>query len=152
MENDLKSFEILINENRSVYTNHHYDITIIEIKKEDMLIEDSFFDVDRNIFKGTENFIKKPIYLLHYPKGIGMNFSNGIIKRINEDNYTINHTCDSNEGSSGASIINSNNFKVIGIHKGGAKGAKNYNLGTFLRQSIFYSSIILSYENFIFSK
>ena len=28
------------------------------------------------------------------------------------------------------------NFQVIGIHKGGASGAKNYNLGTFLKEPI----------------
>ena len=65
-----------------------------------------------------------------------MNFSSGIIFRLGEDNFTIEHRCDSSEGSSGAPLINSTNFQVIGIHKGGAKGAKKYNLGTLIKEPI----------------
>ena len=43
---------------------------------------------------------------------------------------------DTSGGSSGSPIINKANFKVIGIHKGAAKGAKNYNLGTLLKEPI----------------
>ena len=52
-----------------------------------------------------------------------------------EDNYTIRHLCDSSSGSSGAPIISSS-YQVIGIHKGAAEGAKNYNFGTFLNEPI----------------
>ena len=76
------------------------------------------------------------IYLLHYPKGNRLEYSIGLIKCINEDNYTIKHLCDSSGGSSGGPIINSFNFQVIGIHKGGALKAKNYNLGTLLKEPL----------------
>ena len=65
-----------------------------------------------------------------------MNFSNEIINRIYEDNYTIQYLCDSNVGSSGGPLINTINYKVIGIHKGGAKENKQYNLGTLLKEPI----------------
>ena len=65
-----------------------------------------------------------------------MNFSSGIIRNIGEDGYSIEHLCDSREGSSGGPIINSTNFQVIAIHKGGAFKAKNFNLSTFLKQPI----------------
>ena len=57
------------------------------------------------------------IYLLHYPKGNKMEYSVGLIKNINEDNYTIRHSCDTNSASSGCPIINSINFQVFGILK-----------------------------------
>ena len=62
--------------------------------------------------------------------------SSGVIKNINEDNYTIQHLCDSSRGSSGGPLINSQNYQVIGIHKGRAEGTKNYNLGTLLKEPI----------------
>ena len=64
-----------------------------------------------------------------------MNFSSGIIKNIRENGYSIEHLCDGREGSGGP-IINSNNFQVIAIHKGGAFNAKNFNLGTFLKNPL----------------
>ena len=130
-------FEIEIDELRTIYTNKDYDITIIEIKKNDKIDQKAFLDVDNEIFNENikELLIKKDIYLLHYPKGEKMKFSKGQIQSVNEDNYTIRHLCDSSEGSSGGPIINANDFKVIGIHKGGSKG-KNYNLGTLLKEPI----------------
>ena len=135
--NELIFYEIEMNETRKIYTNKKYDITIIEIGENDKLDKISFFDIDNQVFENNnEIFRNKQIYLLHYPKGKQMEYSNGIIKNINEDNYTIRHLCDSSGGSSGGPIINSINFQLIGIHKGGAEGAKNYNLGTFLKEPI----------------
>ena len=36
-------------------------------------------------------------------------------------------------GSSGGPLINSVDYKVIGIHKGGALGSKNFNLGSIIK-------------------
>ena len=83
-----------------------------------------------------EIYKNKQIYLFHYPKGLKMECSIGLIKNISINNYNIQHLCDSSAGSSGVPIINSLNFKVIGIHKGGAEGAKNYNVGTLLKKPI----------------
>ena len=138
LNNEKTFYEIEIDKSRKIYTNEKYDITIIEIKEYDKLNKISFFDIDEQIFDKDikEIFKNAQIYLLHYPKGIRMEISNGLIKNINEDNYTIRHLCYSSGGSSGSPIINSIDFKVIGIHKGGAEGAKNYNLGTILKEPI----------------
>ena len=55
-------------------------------------------------------FLRKYVFLLHYPKGREMNYSAGIISNISEDNFTIQHKCDSSSGSSGGPLINSENF------------------------------------------
>ena len=63
---------------------------------EDKIKSDSFLDIDNNIYKDLRNLNGKPIYLLHYPKGKEMNFSQGTIKYIHEDDdYNIDHVCDS---------------------------------------------------------
>ena len=52
-----------------------------------------------------------------------------------EDNYNIIHYCSSKFGSSGGTIINIINFKVIGVHK--AASSKNgYNYATFIKVPI----------------
>ena len=129
-------YEIEIDESRKIYTSEKYDITMIELKEKDKIEKDSFMDVDSQIFKENPNEIykNKQIYLLHYPKGEQMVFSNGIIKNINE--YTIQHLCDSSGGSSGGPLINANNYRVIGVHKGGAIKGRNYNLGTLIKEPI----------------
>jgi hypothetical protein len=137
LNNEKIHYEIELDNSRKIYTNEDYDITIIEIKQNDNIDENAFFDIDKEIFKENPNdiFRNKQIYLLHYPKGEQMVFSNGIIKNIYEDNYTIQHLCDSSGGSSGGPLINTN-YQVIGIHKGGAENGKNYNLGTLLKLPI----------------
>ena len=136
LENDSKEHNILIDNTRKTYTNKIYDLTIIEIKKEDK-IENSYFDLDQLIFKENSYSLLRnhQIYLLHYPNGEKLYISNGQIKSINEDeeNQTIQHLCDTYGGSSGGAIISKNTFQVIGIHKGAGEGKKNYNLGTFLK-------------------
>ena len=138
INNDNKYYKILIDKSRRTYTNEFYDVTIIEIKEEDKINEISFFELDKQIFKenSDEIFRSSQIYLLHYPEGIEMEASNGVIKAISKDNQKIQHLCDASEGSSGSPIINKDNLQVIGIHKGGAEGAKNYNLGTLLKGAI----------------
>ena len=135
--NDKINYEILIDESRKTFTNEEFDLTIIEMKKNDGLKKNSFFELDNQIFNDNATIIFKneQIFLLHYPKGIEMTFSQGLIQNISEDGYTIEHLCSSQEGSSGGPLINSTRFQVIGIHKGGAKGANNFNLGTLLKKT-----------------
>ena len=138
INNEKEHFKLEINDKRIVYSSKEDDVSIIELKPEDGLSKDSFFEIDNRIF--DENFINifknQPVFLLHYPKGKLMNFSDGLIKNIFEDNSTFGHLCDSSEGSSGGPIINATTFQVIGLHKGGAMGGKNYNLGSFIKMSI----------------
>ena len=136
LNNDLIKKEILIDKSRKTYTNKLYDVTIIEIKQNDGIEIDSFLEIDNQIFKKETNFfLNIPIYLLHYPKGIEIKKGDGTIKRIYEDNYTIEHFCDSETGSSGGPLINLKSFKIVGIHKGGHNKI-NINLGTLLKLPI----------------
>ena len=136
LNNEKEKFEIEIDESRKTYTNEEYDVTIIEIKKKDNLPKDSFLDIDNNICEQKNSFLNQAIYLLHYPEGKTMYYSQGIIKTIFPDKYNIEHTCASNFGSSGGPLINTTDYKIIGIHKGGSKQEKYYNIGTFLKEPI----------------
>ena len=72
---------------------------------------------------------------MHYPKGGEIKLFPGIIKRVEENNYTFHHYCNTDFGSSGSPIINSFNYKVIGIHKG-YKELRKINFGTLLKEPI----------------
>ena len=156
LNNDEKFFNILIDNKRRTYTDKNFDVTIIEIKEDDKIKDDSFFDLDKQIFLENVKDIFRgcQIYLLHYPKGIEMESSPGVIKKISEDDKTIYHLCDTSGGSSGSPIINKTNFQVIGIHKGASEGSKNYNLGSLLKEPIekFNQEIKMSKIKFIKEK
>lgn len=129
---------IYLDDSRITFTiEKPLDITIIEIIKEDKISQDCFLEIDDEIFeeKDLTKFFQKNIYLIHYPKGNNVEYSTGKIKNISLDNYTLQHFCESDIGSSGSPIINLNNFKVLGIHKGSKEG-DNFNLGTFLKGPI----------------
>ena len=136
LDNDRKQKEIILDEKRKKYTSEKYDITIIEIKKNDGIEKESFFEIDNQIFTDYKIYIKQSIYLLHYPKGKEMRFSYEIINNIYEDGYTIQHYYDSDNGSSGGPLLNTIDYKVIGIHKGGAKENQQFNLGTLIKEPI----------------
>ena len=138
VNNDNKKFNIIIDSKRKVYSNKTYDITIIELKKEDGIKDDSYLEIDEQIFekKGIQEFIHKSVYLLHYPNGEKAENSQGEIKSMALDGYNIQHLCSSSNGSSGSPILFFENHKVMGIHKGGEKKDVNWNLGTLLRLPI----------------
>ena len=124
--------QIIINDNRKIYTSKQYDTTIIEIFKEKDKIDD-FLELDDNIFYKYINLFNKSIYVIQYPK-IGYcqeaSVSYGILKDIQEE-YNIIHYCCTQDGSSGSPILNLENNKVIGIHKG-TSILFNFNKGTLL--------------------
>jgi hypothetical protein len=142
--NGKKSMDIKLNSSRNFYTNKEYDVTIIEIKKEDNVDGDSFLKIDEKIYQDNpfDFFAKKSVYIMQYPEYIDACVSFGIINKINADNNEIGHYCTTNKGSSGAPIINLENNKVIGIHKASSEKF-NFNLGTFLKNPIneFFSQI-----------
>lgn len=115
--NDTCEYNQIFLDDRKILTfEKPYDITLIEIKKDDGLDISLFLEVDERI--NDNNSFKKDIYLLQYPLGDRVNYSQGLIKKININNYNISHSCISEKGSSGGPIINLNNHKVIAIHKG----------------------------------
>ena len=106
-----------IDDSRKTYTSNEkeFDITIIEIKKEDEININNILEIDDNIFNEEEiNFYKnKSIYIIHYPLGSKSSYSNDVIKSIDINKIRIEHGCATEEGSSGAPILNLNNFKVL---------------------------------------
>ena len=137
INNDKISKEIEIDDSRVSFTSKDYDITIIEIKKSDNIDFKTFLEIDENIFKDDpiDFYRQKSIYLIFYPLGNKAAFSNGKIKIITLELYNIEHLFSTKPGSSGCSIINLNNNRVIGIHKGADK-FEDWNLGIFIKQSI----------------
>ncbi len=117
---------------RITYFNEKSDVTIIEIKSEDKNLDIySFLEMDQEIndLKGRD------IYLLHYPKGVqNIIFSKGKINDlIKNTNFIANY--DSEPGSSGSPVIDYENKKVIGIHKGKFK-LKKVEYGIILKNAI----------------
>ena len=140
INNEDKEIEL---ENRITYTNKEYDITIIEIKNKDGI--DNFLELDENINKNiNKSYVGESIYILHYPRE-KINVSYGIIKDANRENkeneYDFNHLGSTEPGSSGGPILNIENNKVIGIHKGYKRVDENNieydtNIGLFIKYGI----------------
>jgi len=132
-----ESFELALDETRKIYNDENYDITMIEIKKADRLKINSFLEIDELIFEPEprKQCKDKKIYLIHFAEGKDPLFSLGKIHDINEDNYTIEHLCNSQPGSSGCPIIDYESKKVIGIHKGSSKEG-NWNIGALMKEPI----------------
>ena len=130
--------EILITNKRKIFTNEKLDVTIIELNlQEDSIEPDSFLEIDSKI--NCENPNKEFKNIDVYIIGNIQDYTYGKIKNIDESGINIEHLCSTRPGMSGSPIINLNNFKVIGIHKG-AHPKKQCNLGTFLKEpfKLFY--------------
>ena len=136
LNNEKTTLEIYIDDSRRTFTFKNFDTTFIEINEKDKIENISFLEIDNQNFENKAVFTNMPVYLLHYPDGIEIMKASGIIQNIGEDNYNIRHLCDSDFGSSGGPLLNLRNFKVVGIHKGGAGIAKNWNMGTLLDEPI----------------
>ena len=114
--NDYKEAkEINIDKERIKYFNKKYDITIIEILKSDEI--NNYLELDDNLFKKEIKIFyeEKTIYSIQYPHGNNISVSYGILNNIDE-NYIINHTCNTIEGAYCSPILNLSNNKVIGIN------------------------------------
>ena len=138
-ENEIKlifndKFEkiLKLNNKRKIYINESKDITIIEIKKEDNYNLKDFLEIDYDIFY-NKNDKYKSIYIIHFPFGKEPSLSIGTIEKIEDD--IIKYKCANEKGSSGAPILNLNNFKIIGIHQGTEK-MLSLNVGILLTNII----------------
>ena len=140
--NNKKPYKIEIDNSRAKYTNpdNNIDITIIEIKpNKDGIGIDNYLELDENdINKNEENieleYPNKSIYILHYPKG-KIYASFGLINSM-DNNKTIYHKCNTEEGSSGSPILSLETLKVIGIHCGCHSGEIKLNYGTFIKYAM----------------
>ena len=126
--------QILIDDTRKVYTSRIYDITVVEIKKNDGLDISSFLEVGPNIFFYDERELNnKKVSLLSYGKELQLSI--GIIKNLEEDGYHIHHLCSSFAGCAGGPIIDLNDYHAIAVHQGTIKN-RNFNIGIFLKKPL----------------
>ena len=111
-----KKKEIKIIEKRKVYTNEELDYTCIEIYDKDGIKD--YFKLDNNMIDNSiEIYNGKEIFILQYPKGNELSFSDGTILGI-KDNKII-HNCSICNGSSGSQILSRySNNSIIGLHYG----------------------------------
>ena len=68
LNDERKNIEIIIDESRKTYISQKYDITMIEIKKDDGLNKDSFLEIDKKIFDENlyiRNIFKKSMFIYY---------------------------------------------------------------------------------------
>ena len=134
---DNKEYNLSLDNSRLLYNNEKpYDITIIEIKKSDGLNEENFLNIDKTIFTQQKNdyYNELSIYILHHEEGKELKYSPGTISSTYK-NYVLYYTCQTEPGSSGGPIINSNNLQVIGYHIGYSP-RKEKNRGKLIARAI----------------
>ena len=133
INNDNQRKIIRLDKFRKKFTDETLDITILEIKPKIDKIN-KFLDISEDIINKEQDllnlaYIKKSIYILHYPKGKNAQVSYGLSNCIIGDN--INHTCNTENGSSGAPILSIDNFSLIGIHNSSSN--LKFNKGIFIK-------------------
>jgi surface protein len=111
------SHTLLFDESRKIYCNENdYNITIIEIKIEDKINPDYFFEVDLYETITDEEMQKKSVSLI-IPKNKKIELKKCNIKSFETNSNEIEYTCDIKEELYGCPLINSKNDKIIGIQK-----------------------------------
>ena len=112
-----KNHTLSIDESRKIYSNENdYNITIIEIKTEDNIEKDSFFDIEINDKSTIDDFKKKSVSLITTKKGkIDLKKCKIQNKGIKDNEFEFK--CDLKEEVYGSPLIEKNNDKIIGIQK-----------------------------------
>ena len=112
------SHSLTIDESRKVFNNlNDYNITIVEIKKEDKLDTNSFLDIEIDQNLKLEEYKKKPISLLIKSKKDNIELKSCKITNLGEKEYEMEYSCDIKEEVYGSPLININTNKILGIHK-----------------------------------
>ena len=93
-----------------------------------------FLDVDDDAFKDNLDEINL-IYLLDYQDKDNLEYSTGLYKSIDKENYIIEQSNLTKLSSSGCPIMNSMNLKVIGIQAIDENRGKN--IGIYIKEPIY---------------
>ena len=144
LNNDKKIKRIQLDNNRLIYTNEKLDITIIEIKDND-IINNKYLELDNEIMNYfnlnkeedlnylSDIYSNNSIYLINYP-----DYKNIVVSYGQPPNFSeseIFHKCTTKKGSSGSPILLINNQKLIGIHYGSSE-QYDFNKGRLLIYAI----------------
>ena len=132
-DNQKKRIKISLNKNERFiqsFIDIDIDCTIVEILNKDNVNEDYFLlpDIDYKDYNYNE-LKNKNIYIVQFPLGKSMHYSNGEI--INIDKYEFSHKASTEPGSSGSPVFLEQTTKVIGIHKA-SDNYKKENYGDFI--------------------
>jgi hypothetical protein len=143
-DNNNKHYSISINEEDFVFTSELIDVTFIELNDE--MIE----KIDPYFLKPSseETEINESVIIFQFPKKI-FSMAHGNITSSHSFNF--HHKVSTDEGSSGAPLLNSN-FKVVGVHK---FSISNGNIETGVNIAVKFSEIefaigIVYYSKFIY--
>ena len=128
-------YEIIIDSSRKTFTDKKYNITFIEILEKDKINIDSFLYFDEDIFTSLNNFQNRAIYLIYYGQNQNLEYANGKIEVIDEENYNIEFICDNQLTETGCPILSLNN-KIIGIYKSQNHQNSNIYNGLLLKEPI----------------
>jgi len=136
--NDNKVKKIINFEDKNIYTNFEYNITIINIDSDRDKVTD-FLELDEKIFnENIKDYNDTNIYTLQYHKyndDKKASVSFGILKEI-KDNYTIVNICFKGEYYKGAPILQLSNKKIIGMQNSYSYFYDTKEEGIFLKNAI----------------
>ena len=131
LRNSKKEKILKIDNSRKTYSNYIYNITIIELKENEL--GNFFLEIDDNPYENIKN-----VYILEYLND-KKNIPISTFCIIDDSSFI--HFCPTKMNFLGAPIMNLSNNKVLGIHKG---QSETCNHGIFIKKPIsdFYLSII----------
>ena len=115
-----KTYSLNIDDSRKVYTNDDvYNTTIIEIKKEDKLDIDSFFDIeiDYNEKNLSDYLVRQSIVLLDKNKGNKLDIFKIRSMGMNKNEYEMKYLYGLCKEAYGSPLLNIDTNKIIAIHK-----------------------------------
>ena len=134
INNEQKKLDLTVE--RKIWTDKHFDYTIIEILRTDIFNNYLILDYivnDENY--NTKKLLNSSIILAASMENKQIFFNKRNIVSIPKNNGKFLHNCNTVEGSSGGPIVLVDNFRVIGIHKGYDK-KNNKNVGILFRNFI----------------
>ena len=128
-------YTLYVDDSRKSYINDDkYNISLLEIKKEDYLDIDSFLEIESDEgFDSNNLYQNESLGLVSYnKKEKNYNAIKFKIKTINENQYAFKFVSNLNEELIGSPIINITNNKILGIYKNYDKKI-NLNNGILLK-------------------
>ena len=128
-------YTLYVDDSRKSYINDDkYNISLLEIKKEDYLDIDSFLEIESDEgFNSNNLYQNESLGLVSYnKKEKKYNAIKFKIKTINENQYAFKFVSNLNEELIGSPIINITNNKILGIYKNYDKKI-NLNNGILLK-------------------
>ena len=119
---------------------------MVEILPKDDIYKDYF--LLPYIFLDYNELINKMVTIIQYPNGKDLEYSTGIIKEINENEFT--HLASTKKSSSASPVVMKYGTQVIGTHKQG-KNDKTENYGDFILPifKFFKNNIKYKFNNII---